>query len=165
MPACTRLRGVLVGDGPQRRSVERALRRREMMSWVELPGQLSRDEIRALYRGADLYLAPAVMESFGIAALEARCAGLPVVSMNRGGTREFIRDGIEGHLAGSDADMADIAAQLLSTPERLDALRLHNSTTVPTMSWDHTVDRTLSSYHHDEEPVLRGRTGQPPIDG
>ena len=36
-------------------------------------------------RRADVYVAPAVLESFGLAALEARCVGLPVVGVSAAG--------------------------------------------------------------------------------
>lgn len=149
VPAARRLRAVLVGDGPQLDSVRRALRAREMDSWVDLPGRLSREEIRKLYTRADLYLAPATLESFGIAALEARCAGLPVVAMACGGVREFVRDGREGHLVGSDAEMARVAVRLLTNPDALDSLRAHNSSTQPPMTWDRVVDRSLQAYCSD----------------
>jgi glycosyltransferase involved in cell wall biosynthesis len=42
---------------------------------VTLLGGLSREQVRSLYLQADVYVAPAYQESFGIAALEARAAG------------------------------------------------------------------------------------------
>ncbi len=140
------LRAVLVGDGPQRAAVERALARRGADAWVELAGRCSREQIRSLYLQADLYLAPARLESFGIAALEARCAGLPVVAMSRGGVGEFVREGVEGHLVGSDDEMARVAAAVLQEPARLEAMREHNRTTAPPMTWDRVLRRSLALY-------------------
>jgi len=146
LPEHVRLRAVVVGEGPRRPAMEQTLRRRGMAGWVDLPGQCTREEIRALYLQADLYLAPATLESFGIAALEARCAGLPVVAMACGGVREFVRNGVEGFLVGSDADMASVTARLLADPLALDAVREHNSTTAPSMTWDHVLARSLQLY-------------------
>jgi glycosyltransferase involved in cell wall biosynthesis len=157
LPAELRLRAVLVGDGPQRGAVQRALRSRGMDAWVDLPGRLTRAEIRDLYVRADLYLAPAKMESFGIAALEARCAGVPVVAMACGGVGEFVRDGREGHLVGSDAEMARVAVRLLSCPDELDSLRVHNSGTLPPMTWDRVLDRSLQAYRPRLEKARPGR--------
>ena len=47
-------------------------------------------------RGLGAHVSLATMESFGIAALEARAAGLPVVALRRGGVREFVEDGVDG---------------------------------------------------------------------
>ena len=100
LPAGVRLRVVLVGEGPMRGGCERAVRRYGLGDCVELAGRMDRAGIRELYRRGDVYVAPATMESFGIAALEARCAGLPVVARRRTGIADFIDDGVEGRLVG-----------------------------------------------------------------
>ena len=58
------------------------------------------------YAAADIYIAPGRLESFGIAALEARTAGLPVVGRAGSGIEEFVRDGVNGYLAADDEAMA-----------------------------------------------------------
>jgi glycosyltransferase involved in cell wall biosynthesis len=146
VPEHVRLRAVLVGDGPRRADVERALARRGMDGWVHLAGRLDREQIRALYRESDLYLAPATLESFGLAALEARSAGLPVVAMRRGGVGEFVRDGVEGYLVDGDAQMAAVTARLLRDRNELEALRAHNTATAPSMTWERVVAASLAAY-------------------
>lgn len=153
VPTSVRVRAVIVGDGSQRAAVQRSLCRRGMDDWVHLPGRLARDEIKVLYRRADLYLAPATFESFGIAALEARCAGIPVVAMACGGVGEFIHEGIEGRLVDSDRQMAVVAARLLRNPDELGALRAHNSTSEPEMTWDRILERSLLAYARVRQPV------------
>ena len=59
-----------------------------------------------------MFVAPADLESFGIAALEARCAGLPVVAKSSGGVREFVRDEVEGLLCDTDEDMVQALVRL-----------------------------------------------------
>lgn len=146
VPAHVRVRAVVVGDGPQRGAVERALARRGMDGWVHLAGRLDREQIRALYLQADVYLAPATLESFGLAALEARCAGLPVVAMRCGGVVEFVQEGVDGFLVGDDAEMAAVTARLLRTPAELEAVRAHNTATAPSMTWDRVVAASLAAY-------------------
>lgn len=141
-----RIRAVIMGEGPRRADMERILRWRGMQDWVSLPGACSRAEIRNTYRTADVYLAPAKLESFGIAALEARSAGLPVIARSCGGVREFVRDGEEGYLVRTDAEMAAVTARLLTNPERLRAIREHNAATVPEMTWEHMLARSMAHY-------------------
>jgi len=146
VPAHIRVRAIIMGEGPRREDIERALRKRDMQSWVSLPGACSREQIRETYRTADVYLAPARLESFGIAALEARSAGLPVIAMSVGGVREFVRHGVEGFLVRTDAEMASVTARLLTNPERLRVIREHNARTVPEMTWDHMLERSMAHY-------------------
>ncbi|NUR94322.1 MAG: glycosyltransferase family 4 protein [Kribbellaceae bacterium] len=138
------LRGVIAGSGPRERALD--ARRRDLAPWVELPGRLTRFELRELYASADVYLAPAELESFGVAALEARCAGLPVVAMSTGGVGEFIRNGVEGFLVDTDAQMARTTAALLTHPAVLDRLQVHNLQTAPRMTWERVIAQHLAAY-------------------
>lgn len=135
LPPHLELRAVLVGDGAQLGTVRDAVHHAGLSDCVELPGALSRAEIRAVHARADVYVAPATLESFGIAALEARCAGVPVVGMAQGGVREFITDGVDGFLVQDDAGMLDAVRRLALDPELRDRIRLHNESTEPTMAW------------------------------
>ncbi|MGI5185778.1 glycosyltransferase family 4 protein [Dactylosporangium sp. CA-152071] len=146
LPETTGLRAVIAGDGPRRPAMERYLRRHGMAGWVSLPGRLSRSQIRSLFAQADLFVAPAILESFGIAALEARCAGLPVVARAEGGIGHFITDGREGVLVDSDAAMADAIAALATDPERRGRIAAHNLATSPPVAWPDVLARTTSMY-------------------
>ena len=145
LPDDVPLRAVVVGSGPQATALARSVRRRGL-DWVELPGRLTRAEIQRLYAAADVYLAPAGLESFGVAALEARCAGLAVVAMASGGIGEFVRPGVEGFLVDSDQEMAAVTASLLRDPVRLREIQEHNRCSDPVMTWDAVVASHLSAY-------------------
>ena len=77
----------ILGEGPDRGRLERFVTAHDMGGWVHLPGRVTRDEVRKTYAAADIYVAPAPLESFGIAALEARTVGLPVVGGRGSGRR------------------------------------------------------------------------------
>ena len=64
---------------------------------------------------ADLFLLPSEYESFGLAALEAMAAEVPVISTNAGGLPEIIIDGNCGYMSnvGDVADMANNAIRIL----------------------------------------------------
>jgi glycosyltransferase involved in cell wall biosynthesis len=145
LPAEVPVRAVMVGAGPQAAAISRAIRRRGM-DWVELPGRLTRYEIQQLYAKADVYLAPAELESFGVAALEARCAGLAVVAMASGGVGEFVREGVEGFLVDSHQSMAGLTAELLRSAARLRTIQAHNRSTDPAMTWDRVIKDHLIVY-------------------
>jgi glycosyltransferase involved in cell wall biosynthesis len=145
LPRDLPLRAVVIGSGPQDATMARAVRRHGM-DWVEFTGRLTRYEIQQLYSAADVYLAPAELESFGVAALEARCAGLGVVAMASGGVGEFVRPGVEGFLVETDAEMAAVTAWLLTSPELLRGMQNHNRSTEPAMTWQLVVEQHLAVY-------------------
>jgi glycosyltransferase involved in cell wall biosynthesis len=146
VPASTELKAVIIGSGPEQAAMERYLDRHKMRGWVELAGRLDRETIRRVHAESDVYLAPATLESFGIAALEARCAAVPVVAMRVGGVGEFVEHGREGLLVGTDAEMAEATAGLLTSPERLQAMREHNRLIEPTTNWDRVLEVTHAAY-------------------
>jgi glycosyltransferase involved in cell wall biosynthesis len=154
VPATQRLRAVLVGSGPLDGAIRRKLAATGLDRWITHAGQLDRPRIRALLHRSDLYLAPAVLESFGIAALEARSAGLPVIGMARGGISDFITEGTEGFLVDSDAAMAAQAARLLSDPFRLRRIQQHNRLNLPAISWPRVLDLHWQVYAAARRPDL-----------
>ncbi|BBK32108.1 N-acetyl-alpha-D-glucosaminyl L-malate synthase BshA [Allostella humosa] len=109
-----RCRLVLVGDGPDRRGMRQLLRARA--GDVSLSG--FRRDVAALLRAADLMLLASRAESFGLAALEAMAAGVPVVAPRVGGLPAVVGDGVGGRLfhPGRHADATARAVALLLAP-------------------------------------------------
>jgi len=135
-----------VGEGAERAAMRRYLDRHAMTDWVSLPGHRPREGIRSLLARADVFLAPATLETFGIAALEARCAGVPVLARSQGGIAEFISDGREGLLAETDAEMVAGLVRLAADPELRGAIATRNRATTPPLAWDAVLARTGEIY-------------------
>ncbi len=134
-----RLRATIVGDGSLRRALGWYVRHLGLADEVRLVGRLDRSAIRELFTTADAFVAPANLESFGIAALEARTAGVPVV-------REFVEHGREGLLATSDRDLADQLLRLAQDPAMRRVMAKHNAHVPPTMDWDAVVAANVATY-------------------
>jgi glycosyltransferase involved in cell wall biosynthesis len=129
------LRLVVAGDGPDRVALGRYASALGIASRVELPGQLSREALRRLYAGASAFVLPSERESFGIAALEARAAGLPVIARLAGGARDFIAQGVDGLLAGDERELARaIGRMAVDAPFRAYVAR-HNALAPPPYDW------------------------------
>jgi glycosyltransferase involved in cell wall biosynthesis len=140
------VRAVLVGDGPLRAAVTRAVARHGLDSWVSVPGALDHHAIKELYRGADVFVAPATLESFGIAALEARAAGLAVVARAGTGVGDFVTHGQDGLLARNDDEMAAALFRLGTDAALLEAIRQHNSMHPPAFDWSDVLWRNAYAY-------------------
>jgi len=141
------LRAVVAGEGRCTPALRRALAQRGLSGWVQLPGRLSQEELRALYHQADVFVAPTILESFGLAALEARAAGLAVVARAESGTAELIRDGVEGLLVSSDVTMGQAIARLVLDADLRTRIRWHNARTAPATGWPQVLQLTEQSYH------------------
>lgn len=125
----------IIGDGPERGRLERYLRRHAMTGWVTVAGRLSRAEIRSTFARSHLFVSPVMLESFGIAALEARCAGLPIVARSGTGVQDFVVHERDGWLVESDDAIADTIVSLANDPDRLAEVRAHNRSVPPIITW------------------------------
>jgi glycosyltransferase involved in cell wall biosynthesis len=146
LPNGVRLRVVVVGDGPQHARLEREIDKLGLRGTVELVGRMQREQIRDLYRRADIYIAPAILESFGIAALEARCAGVPVIARRQTGIADFIHPNTHGLLASSDAGLAAALADLAASPSTRARMAAHNLAAAPESGWGDVLLRCELAY-------------------
>ncbi len=119
---------------------------RHRLPWVELPGRLAPAALRDLYHRADLYLSPGELEAFGIAALEARTAGLPVLARAGTGVSEFVEAGVEGVVAPSDAALAAATARLVGDPMERASMAAACRARPPAVTWPHVVERSAEFY-------------------
>ena len=153
VPADIRMEAVIIGDGPRRAGLERYLARHDMGDWVRLTGRATHEQIREAYRDADFFVAPATLESFGIAALEARSAGLPIIAQSVSGVRDFVTHGREGLLADGDRDMAGRIAQLVMSPRLRNEMRRYNRTHAPAFGWPEVMAECERLYVHAGVPA------------
>jgi glycosyltransferase involved in cell wall biosynthesis len=134
----------VVGDGPLRAGFERLARRLDLDDCVRVTGRVAPARVLEHLARSDVYVAPAVLESFGLAALEARGVGLPVVGRLGTGLADFIEHGVDGMLCASDIDLADVLAELVDDVALRRRISEHNRTVEHGLSWTRSLDA------HDE---------------
>jgi N-acetyl-alpha-D-glucosaminyl L-malate synthase BshA len=116
---------ILIGDGPERSSMERLAREQGVEKSTYFLGKIKETE-KALCL-ADVYLMTSEKESFGVSALEAMAAGVPVISSNTGGIPEVNTHNKTGFLSnvGDVEDMAKNLNNLLADTELYNRLSLN----------------------------------------
>ncbi len=110
---------LLVGDGPERSSIEMLCRDLGVQDDVRFLGKL--DVIEEVLSLADLFLLTSEKESFGLAALEAMACEVPIISSDAGGIPEVNIHGVTGYISkiGDVEDMAKNAISLLQDENKL----------------------------------------------
>jgi glycosyltransferase involved in cell wall biosynthesis len=108
----------IAGTGPEQTALETEARALGVLDAVTFLGW--RDDLPRVYRNWDVFVQSSIIEPFGMAALEAMAAGLPVVATAVGGLPELIEDGRTGRLVPpTDAGLlADCIVELLQNPEQ-----------------------------------------------
>jgi N-acetyl-alpha-D-glucosaminyl L-malate synthase BshA len=110
---------LFVGDGPERSAIEALCRKTCAHADIRFLGrQEQMEEILAI---SDLFILPSEYESFGLVALEAMAAGVPVISTNVGGLPEININGVTGYLSniGDIEDMSNNTIKILSDEKGL----------------------------------------------
>lgn len=110
---------LMIGDGPEREKAEKQVRELGLTDCVKFFGKTN--EVRRLLCMSDLFLLTSESESFGLVALEAMAASVPVLSTNAGGISEVNIHGYTGYLSpvGDVTSMVGYGLELLQDPQKL----------------------------------------------
>lgn len=136
----------VIGDGPERAALERKARRLGIDDRVSFTGYLPRSDLGRRFARADAFVTASILESFGLSALEARCAGLPVVARSDSGVSAHVEHGREGLLAPDDAGLIDHLVTLARSRPLLDRIRTHNRSAPTPFAWPAVIARHIESY-------------------
>lgn len=132
-----RLKLIVVGDGPQRASLQ------QQLPDALFCGVRRGEALAEHYASADLFLFPSLSETFGNVLLEAMAAGLGVVAFDQAAAAQHIEHGHNGALANADdaQSFVDAAQWLLETPENLRRVRLNARQHAARQGWSTIVER------------------------
>jgi L-malate glycosyltransferase len=153
---------VLIGDGPDR--PEAAYEAQELGIGDRVVFLGKQDSVAELLACADLMLLPSRSESFGLVALEAMAAGVPVVASDTGGLPEVIDSGVTGYLApvGDVEGMADAGIEVLSDQGRWSRM----SAAARASSVErYGVDAIIPQYERYYERIVSGALPRMPVGG
>lgn len=115
-----RFRFLLVGDGPDRASIEADIRRHELTEEVILVGAVPPEEMVNYYHLGDIFVFASKSETQGMVILEAMSAGLPVVAVRSSGIDDVVQEGGNGY---KTAENRQIWAQRIEELIEDEALR------------------------------------------
>jgi glycosyltransferase involved in cell wall biosynthesis len=107
---------VVVGDGPQRASLQRAY------PTVRFAGPRYGEALARAYAGADVFVFPSLTDTFGLVLLESLACGTPVAAFPVTGPRDILADA-DGKIGSVGADLRTAALDALTADRR--ACRAH----------------------------------------
>ena len=148
---------LMIGDGPEREKAEQQAKDLGIYSKVKFLGKTT--EIKKLLCMSDLFLLTSATESFGLVALEAMAAKVPVISSNAGGIREVNVHGVTGYLAtiGDVETMANYSLELLQNPELHEEFRNNAYERAKEFSMDTIVPKYEEVYNRALLSIQEGK--------
>jgi glycosyltransferase involved in cell wall biosynthesis len=112
-----KLRVVIVGDGPEKETLEELSSELGIAEQVTFTGKMPFSEVVSYLKAADIFAFASVTETQGLVTMEAMAAGLPVVAVDASGTCDIIDNGKDGFLVENDAGaLAESINNLFDSP-------------------------------------------------
>jgi len=135
---------VLIGDGPLRPEAEQLAGTLGLTGRVHFLGR--RTDVPQLLRMSDVYVQPSRYEAFGLAALEAMAAGVPVIASTVPGLAAVVAGAGVLFPAGDSKRLAAEMDSLLRSPERRAQLADAGARRAESYSIERTAEEYVSLY-------------------
>jgi glycosyltransferase involved in cell wall biosynthesis len=149
---------LIVGDGPEAEVLKHHAAALDLAGAVRFAGYMPQSDTPSWYRTADVFALSSDFDNSPTVLLEAMACGLPIVTTDVGGVREFVTDRLGGVVVPPN-DSAPLAAGIekyLCAPEAARAAGSHNRSKATTeFSWRASTLRLLDVYHQ----VIAARRG------
>jgi phenylacetate-CoA ligase len=140
---------VIVGDGPEAAALKQRAANLDLGDTVTFIGYLPQRDTPPAYRAADVFALSSDFDNSPNVVLEAMACGLPIVTTDVGGVREFVADGAGGTVV-PPKDASALAAALetyLRSPDAARGAGDYNRRRATTeFSWRASAQRLLDVY-------------------
>jgi len=140
---------IIGGKGPHMQELQDQAARMGISQSVYFTGYIDAYTRNSLYSWSDVAVFPSLYEPFGIVALEAMAAHIPVVVSDTGGLSEIVRHNVDGLKAylGNPRSLADMILNVLQNPQQAQQMQ-HNAyqRVIQKFSWEDIAAQTLEVY-------------------
>jgi glycosyltransferase involved in cell wall biosynthesis len=149
---------LIVGDGPEANALKQHAATLDLADAVTYVGHVPHADTPPFYRTGDLFALSSDFDNSPNVVLEAMASGLPVVTTDVGGVREFVTDGVGGAVVPprNARALAEALEKYLITPDVARTAGVQNRLRATSeFSWRTSTLRLLDVYHR----VLSARQG------
>lgn len=132
------LRANIVGDGPERASLQAQIDRAGAQDWLHLTGRVDTATLRRHYQQAWVVTSGSLAEGWGLSLTEAAACGTPAVATDISGHRCSVVADITGILVAPD-QLGTALISMLTDHERRECLGSAARERAGTLTWDATA--------------------------
>lgn len=149
---------MLIGDGPDRSSLEKRCKKLGIADRVYFTGRINFDDVPNHMKAADIFAFASITETQGLVTLEAMAADLPVVAVEATGTSDIVIDGVNGLLTANDSEaLAAGIEHMLSDSALAQTLRDGAKETAQEYETGRVAARMIDVYRQAIEAKKAGR--------
>jgi len=142
-------KALIVGTGPVDVELKEYIAKHNLLDVVEMVGWVNQDELPDFYAAADVFVGPSLREAQGIVFIEALAAGVPVVTSDYGGMKDFVRNGENGFLVKrrNEKELFQVLVHLYDDRTLLEKISSHAARSIQKeYSWDSTISRYMEDW-------------------
>ena len=151
-------RYLIIGEGPQRKELERRIAQMNLRENVCLAGNVAHERIAAFLKASDAFLFSSKSETQGIVILEAMAAAKPVVAVRASGVEDIVEDGVNGYLTEENkVQWAECVEMLMEEKERYEKMCAAAYGTAETYREETIAKKAASLY---EQVILNVQNSQ-----
>ncbi len=138
---------IMAGEGSYKKGVINLVAKMGISKHFYFPGHLENENLGHFFKTIDLLLVPSYAEPFGLVALEAASANVPVIICREAGVNEVLPGNIE--IDNGESQMAaDEVEKLFNTPHLIrNAVNL-NLNASKLLSWEASAKKVIDVYKH-----------------
>jgi glycosyltransferase involved in cell wall biosynthesis len=136
---------IMAGKGDMLDAMKKRATELNISDHIHFPGFLKDSEVNDLFHMSDVFVMPSVSEPFGIVALEAMQAKVPVIISKQSGASEILKQVIKVDYWDIQY-MADTICDLLNNPERCNKLRKQGKKEVDKLLWKNSASKVRDIY-------------------
>lgn len=149
---------VIVGDGLKRKELETMASRLGVSDRISFVGAIYHKDVFRYQSIADIFISMNGISSLSNPVFEAMSCGKCVIALDRGATRDLIKDGENGIVIKSSEELKDAIIRLLSDPSLITRLGLEAKKTITTWpSWEERVQiemEMINSLCENNTPLI-----------
>lgn len=135
---------IIVGDGLERKNLEIMVSQSNISDRICFTGSIYQKDVVKYQSIADIFISMNEISSLSNAVFKAMSCGKCVIALDRGATRELIKDGENGIVIKSFEELKDAIIKLLSDPSLIARLGSEAKKTIATWpSWEERVQQEI----------------------
>ena len=137
---------VIVGDGPDRKRLEKFTGDYDLKSHVRFTGRIDPKEVYKYYNLGDVFVSASLFELHSMSYLEAMSVGLPLVCREDMSLRGVLDDGVNGYIYETEQEFAEKTARLLNDKDLLEKMSREAYKKADETDVGHFIENTLALY-------------------